>query len=461
MAAFVYRFESKGIQRWILDGQKLRDLAGGSALVERLTEEASQRARGARILQATSGSMTAVFPDRESLEAFASEWPMWAALRAPGLPILQAWVPAEQGLTELFRRLAQARNRPRPQDFEAGPWVLRAARSGLPAIPNPGIHSAARSTALDVVALAKERSLQNRGDAAGQVVTGGRPWGDFEDMVLWPEGPVAVLHADGSGVGQMLMDLGGDFDRLQRFSEALRESTRLATRDAVASLPQAPRLRARPVVAAGDDLTWIVPAEDARTFASTWLAALEAYSDERRQDLGGDRIVGGAGLALVHRRYPFGQAYDLAEELCSAAKRASKASGRKTSVLAFRRVTTSRVDEAAAGGVAWVVDRTDRLSALESLARSARAIPRGTLRTWLGLVDGGDGAAAEQAWQRAREVADSRAWEDFCASLEAAGGDPSSGRFRDGSSVAFVMGSTGRATPIREALTLLHVERFE
>ncbi len=469
--SWIYRYETKGIQSWILEGNLLRDLAGGSALIESLTQEAAEaadRAGASRILQATSGAMTALFPSLEALQAFASEWPMWVACRAPGLHLVQAWVRAEEGLRALFQRLAETRNRVQTTDFEVGPWVLRAGRSGLPAVPTPrDIRTEARLTALDPAALAKERGRMARRDS-DNAVTGGVPWSHFaEDLDRWSEGPVAVIHADGSGVGQRLIDLDGDMVRLSAFSDALRAATTEAIRIAVDWLPRGRQIMARPVVSAGDDLTYILPADHARSFATTWLEALENRTHARRQELGGSRIHGGAGIVYVHKRYPFAQAYQMAESLCSEAKRALKKDGRPASVLAFRRVTTAQVEEAAAETVAWVLQDGSGLAGLSELCQAARVLPRGTLRTWLGQIDRGDAVAADKLWNRAREVADPKAWERFASALEATGGDPTTGRFRADSTVAIPLESKDplkskeRATPVREALSLLHVEKSD
>jgi len=217
---WLYRYETKGIQSWILDSNLLRDLAGGSALVENLTRIAEKKARkagAADILQSTSGSMTARFPNQATLQAFASEWPMEVALKAPGLHLVHAWSPEDQGLKGLFKRLAQRRNRVHATGTEAGPWVMRAGRSGLPAL-NRRLQSAARQTAVDSAAVAKEAALGLFRTDKGSIVTGGRSWDEFEECLdLWPEGPVAVIHADGSGVGKRLVQLGDDHAALARF----------------------------------------------------------------------------------------------------------------------------------------------------------------------------------------------------------------------------------------------------
>jgi hypothetical protein len=109
-----YRCETKGIQHWILDSNRLRDLAGGSALVETLMREAEQgvSAAGGTVIYAAAGGLLATFPERAMLEAFASEWPMYVAYHAPGLQVVHAWVEGEAAkdpVNELFTRLLPSR----------------------------------------------------------------------------------------------------------------------------------------------------------------------------------------------------------------------------------------------------------------------------------------------------------------------------------------------------------------
>lgn len=464
--SWLYRYETKGIQSWILSSNLLRDLAGGSALIEALARAAAEHAEGATIIQKTSGAMTAVFPDEKSLQAFASEWPMQVAYRAPGLQLIQAWVKQEEGLGALFEALAARRNQVGVLDLEVHPWVLRAGRSGLPAVPTPdSIRTSARQTALDLAALVKERARRDEHYVKDAAVTGGRPWQNFEERLEhWPEGPVAVLHADGSGVGERLLGLGNDEAKLARFSNAVSEASRAAVRAAVDTLGERSVLFARPVVSAGDDLTYIVPAADARRFTEAWLRAFEAETELRKGDLGGSRLVGGAGIVIVNRGYPFSSAYELAEKLCKAAKDRLKKEKRTASVLAFRRVTTSKVEKPFQGSAAWLVNGTGGEHPLEQLVRAVRELPRGTLRTWLDHFSRSkeNRVRAAQLWARAAEVAPRGAWNSFVEALERTGADPSTGAFREkqADSVALPLGDTP-STPVADALTLRLVEKQE
>lgn len=463
--SWLYRFESKGIQAWILESDQLRDLAGGSALIESLTQEASDRARAAnatRILQATSGAMTAAFPDRESLAAFAETWPMALDQLAPGLTVVQAWCPEAEGLAGLHARLAARRNLPGVSAPACGPWVLRTGRSGQPAVVPPQLaQRRPGGTTLDMAAIAKELAYQAYRESPG-TVTGGLKWSEFETEVdRWGEAPIAVLHADGSGIGQRLMQLGGDPARLAAFSEALQEATVAAVKQAVETLERdhrSGRLLARPVVSAGDDLTYIVPAARARRFCLAWQQAFTAETSARADVLGG-AMASGAGAVFVHRHYPFAQAYELAEALCGAAKQVARADGGEpASVFACQRITTSLEADVRAHGTAWRIVPGRGLAEFEALMAEVSGLPRGMLRTWLTAFEAGDDVEAHQRWQRGREVAGERKWQPFAKALVAVGADPETGAWPAGATNAWPLTPGGRATPVRDALALGHVE---
>lgn len=463
--SWYYRYETKGIQKWILSSNKLRDLAGGSALVEELTQAAQDRAKaiqGTTIVQATSGAMTAIFSSRENLELFAAEWPMMVSYLAPGLHMIHAWVEQSQGMPSLFETLAARRNEVHLDEMELNPWVLRSGRSGLPAIPGPSKGGATleRRGTLDRVVLAKEMARKQflRSD---NVVTGGRRWENFQDQLEDWKGPVAVIHADGSGIGERLLNLGSDGEKLKKFSRALLAACQHATVKAVDTLPEKEGLvLARPIVAAGDDLTYIVPADHARVFAETWLLEFEAKTEELKSELGGSRLFGGAGIAIVGRNYPFSQAYGLSERLCKEAKNKLKALKRQSSVLAFRRLTTSLDEDKLEGPSAWIVDSQNGTKPLAELVAAVRDLPRGTLRTWLDHFTrpGNQDVHAGRLWSRAQEVAHQDGWERFSRALAAVGADPHSGGFLQEKTIALPLDET-KATPLVDALTLRFIEK--
>lgn len=454
-----YRYEFKGIQRWILESNRLRDLAGGSALIERLTEQARSMVSGVggSTIFAAAGGLLAEFPDKEKLEAFASEWPMFAAYHAPGLPIIQGWVDAASGPNALARlyqnRLAARRNLPASPLLEPGPWLERASRTGLPAIPPPADipPSRARPTAWDEASVERERAVVE-GGANRPLFGGALTAAEIEtDEESWPDEPTAVIHADGSGVGRRIVAIGDDVKRLKDFSEALAGCTACAARESVdvvrAATGHGP-LPFRPVVLGGDDMTVVLTARHALPFARRWLEVFERETERHAKSLGGRRLHAAAGITIVNRGFPFWRAYELADAACRDAKRGVLSGGEPSaSALRFRRVTTALADESDRE-TTW---RLDQLDALDRLLDAVRNLPRGTLRSWLGLVDAGDRRKVdrEALWERAREVARPKDWKALADALAAVGAAPETGLF-PGSAVR---------TPLREALVLAQLVR--
>ena len=143
---------------------------------------------------------------------------------------------------------------------------------------------------------------------------------------------IAVVHIDGNAMGKRVMNLyqdnQGDWDlcrqSLQKFSESIQKDFEQSMTDTAYALTaarpdglEAPELPLRPVILAGDDVCFVCRGswglECARLF-------LEHLTDKTNaQD--GKTYAACAGVALVHTKYPFHAAYDLAEQLCSSAKK--------------------------------------------------------------------------------------------------------------------------------------------
>jgi len=465
--SYLYRYETKGIQKWILGGRQIRDLAGGSSLVEGLADTAAAWAKQAgaqAILQATAGAMTARFPDHASLKRFAASWPLALEDWAPGLRVVQAWVPESEGLEALQKRLAVRRNQLAAGGIEAGPWVLRTGRSGDPAVPH-GIRSDARATLLDAAAVAKERAYDRSRRNPGPT-TSGLGWDQFDiDVDDWPEASVSVIHADGMGIGKAIMGIARNPEALSRFSEALATVTSKALRAAIETLPRKDgRVLARPIVAAGDDLTYMVPASSARAFARTWLLAFREESAGKKDVFGGP-LMAGAGIVTVHRHFPFAQAYEWAEELCKGAKEAAR-SGASTcaGVYAMQRITTALAGDVLDGTLGWCLAdgaqaEVGSYDTLDILVEAVRGLPRGSLRRWLTAFENGRTAEARKLWDRGREVAHPEAWGRLERALRGVGAEPSDGTIKASGSRALLLRPGAIATPLRDALSLAHVEK--
>ncbi len=449
MAAFVYRAEAKGIQSWILASDRLRELKGGSALIDGLAADAHALFRrvGARgtLVSAAAGAVEVHFDDADTLARFAAAWPLVVEARAPGLTLVHAWTPASQR-AHLFARLGADRNRHVPDLPEAGPLAARSARTGLPAVRRG------------------ENGMEDRIVRAKLAAAHGRGLDDLlprddlhfcDDAEQLGDSYLAVVHADGNGVGALFQQE-QDAAACRALSENLTRATRAAAKRAVTALVAwsqeqerllAPthgdgktRVRARPVVLGGDDLTFLVDAAYAMPFTHHFLAAFEEETAGF-----GKRLTACAGVAFVKTGFPFHAAHDLAESLCKAAKAGLRGNDGSTarSGLLFHRVTTSSTDTdwtdildgelaGRAGGTSWFLSGgpydLERLHALAALTARTRDVPRKALREWLTLVQI-DPSRASAHWKRAQEVAgaESSVWKNFAAALEALGHDPGTG----------------------------------
>lgn len=143
---------------------------------------------------------------------------------------------------------------------------------------------------------------------------------------------IAVVHIDGNAMGKRVMNLyqenAGNWDdcrkSLQAFSESIQKDFEQSMTDTayalIAAQPdglEAPDLPLRPVILAGDDVCFVCQGSLGLECAQLFLEHLTSKTNS--QD--GKPYAACAGVALVHTKYPFHAAYDLAEQLCSSAKK--------------------------------------------------------------------------------------------------------------------------------------------
>ncbi|MCD7757219.1 MAG: hypothetical protein LUH45_03520 [Clostridiales bacterium] len=144
---------------------------------------------------------------------------------------------------------------------------------------------------------------------------------------------VAVVHIDGNAMGKRVDALYDRYGKaedwadcrasLRRFSEGIQKDFEAAFSEMVDTVIRCapnleePNLPVRPVILAGDDVCFVTAGNIGLECARVFLEKLSAKSNQED----GKPYAACAGVALVHQKYPFHQAYDLAEELCSNAKR--------------------------------------------------------------------------------------------------------------------------------------------
>jgi hypothetical protein len=145
----------------------------------------------------------------------------------------------------------------------------------------------------------------------------------------------AVVHADSNGFGTLFRVLGqvlpGDnlncLNRYRKFSLDLEQVTTEALAESIRNLSK--ERCVYPIVFGGDDVTLIVRADAAVDLSKGYLVAFAENASsvlgkldvrDGCQELLPPTLSASAGIAFTKSRYPFWAAYELADDLTSAAK---------------------------------------------------------------------------------------------------------------------------------------------
>lgn len=167
---------------------------------------------------------------------------------------------------------------------------------------------------------------------------------DITDRNDW----IAIIHADGNGLGQVVQKVGKSQKDFREFSKLLDEATKGAAQKAYKDISDEYNLAdirskiipIRPVVLGGDDFTVICRADFAMKYTKIFLDEFEKLTNEKlsgifsKYELGMDKLTACAGIAYIKSSYPFHYGYDLAESLCSVAKKEARTKVNKKGVLA-------------------------------------------------------------------------------------------------------------------------------
>ncbi|NME28991.1 hypothetical protein HF872_10225 [Megasphaera hexanoica] len=147
------------------------------------------------------------------------------------------------------------------------------------------------------------------------------------------ENDIAIIHVDGNQMGIRFNNCQNMAERSQ-LSREVKEHTRMAFARLLDSIIaeydtymeyfdlKKNYLPIRPLILGGDDVTFVCPARLAITYAKRFIeymhSNLHCISSKPRH------IASCAGIAILPTSYPFFRGYELAEQLCDAAKVSSR-----------------------------------------------------------------------------------------------------------------------------------------
>jgi hypothetical protein len=379
--------ETSGNQSYIFDTNRLRHAVGASQLIHESTttwlEEAIGGHDGVDVVQSVSGKALFLVSSPAAGRAIVRTLSERALKNAPGMELTGAVGPgfdaampavirrdsapadmAPSGLAaaeapnflealDRTRRAVTAVRSARPsvtlRDLVM-PWHEICPESGLPVAGSEIYGSRPRPAAEPVLRRSKARErararlLGLLGAEIGEVVPS-----NMEELAH--DGWIAIVHADGNGVGALFQNFAfflaqalhtselslEDFSYyLNAASAELQEATCGAFATAVASTAMTvrdPRDTVLPLVIGGDDVTFACHGGIASSLVREFLE--QFYQRTAREetlaeltgmlvDAGPDKRPGGltasAGIAIVKPHHPFSGAYDLAADLCENAK---------------------------------------------------------------------------------------------------------------------------------------------
>lgn len=394
-------FELNGIQQYLFASGKLRDVIGASELLDLLTNDQApdnlldavwtQTPDNDRIefSRRAGGAFYAFCPEREPLESFMRLWTLAVQQWAPDIDYNIALGEGEnhhQAFKAARDKLRADQSRQRPRLPVAAPVAERNRRTGNVAEiahQRDGLIDAATARKKAFADISKAGFIE-RFSPDGAAL-GWRDWPlDMEptdSAAMSQSGPlsfpfigddrtVALIHADGNGLGQVLLNINRSVDAYpERFMQAYKQLSALIEKSTVHAarkatqevlLPDRARenpnkpLAARPILLGGEDVIVIVRADLAFDYMTVFARAFEQESRKllaEMKQLGIDnlpkRLTLGFGAVFLRASQPFHMGIVLAEEIMAEGKKtAKKINGSDpAATLQFQRITSSLVDD--------------------------------------------------------------------------------------------------------------------
>lgn len=179
----------------------------------------------------------------------------------------------------------------------------------------------------------------------------GIDWSDQLDEIAGSDGEesyIAIVHADGNGIGQAIIDQAQSYlhttvkdeprtyiEDMRRLSLKVNNTAKDALQRTIEAFWQEDdaidwdnkKFRFRPIVFGGDDVTFVCPGRWGIALAHRYMIELEKEQITVQSHKNGIIVedvrkpFASAGVAIIKTHYPFARAYQLSEELIKSAKK--------------------------------------------------------------------------------------------------------------------------------------------
>ena len=340
MKKFLYCAAVQGIQQFIFKTNELKHIVGASELVEQICTSAfDEYAKNGESVVRAAGNIKFIFDNESDCRKAVREFPKRVMTMAPGITVSQTVVPMDdafgKSIDDAEALLKEQRNKPSRSVTSGLIGIKRANNTGLPVV------QIRKSDYLDESTIQKEcfqdtkgLSKKSFGESALDAKSVAYNISDITGKNDW----IAIIHADGNGLGKVVQIVGKKKDVFKDFSQKLdiatKEAANLAFKFVAGSFDDKKVIPIRPVVLSGDDMTVIIRGDLAIDYANAFITAFEEKTKEHLGDILRDQhvfaddkdyLTACAGIAFIKSSYPFYYGYQLAEELCSQSKKDTKA----------------------------------------------------------------------------------------------------------------------------------------
>lgn len=461
MSKYLYGASIQGIQSFIFETNKLKEIVGASELVEEICTNFFARAMQTKDLLTdtnaiinAAGNIKYLFGDKTLCESIVKNFPKEIMEKAPGITISQTVIEIEDKLTaedfnKLEEKLKIQRNKVVKPLHQALMISERARKTGKAGVD----WDKKANEVIDVAQILKRDVVDNSVANLSEKLTGKKiSTKDFtykiEDIAVGQKEAknwIAVVHADGNNLGKLIQQMVKSLQNcnetdikfaFKKFSQKLDEATTCAAQTAynevVLKVEKVSKGPIRPVVLGGDDLTVIIRGDLALDFTTIFLKQFEIETAEKFKGLGEkfsltqfkNGLTACAGISYVKPTYPFHYAVDLADELCGYAKTVSKdlvkndEKKNPPSCLMFHKVQSSFIGsfkddiiprELKAGDISFVngpyfINAEAKQTTVSQLKNWINKInsedaPKSALRNWIGELHHSQ-SSAEQLMER-------------------------------------------------------------
>ena len=287
MSKYLYGAAVQGIQDFIFKTNELKHIVGASELVEQICTSAFDKLledvgveTGESVVRA-AGNIKFIFDQVEDCQKVVRAFPKRVMTMAPGITISQAVVTLDndfaKAIDDIEALLKEQRNKPSRNVTSGLIGIKRSNNTGLP------VTNIKKGVFQDDSTIQKEAYQDTKGLCEKSFGTGKllakRPAYDISDITDKNDW-IAIIHADGNGLGKVVQAIGKQKDYANAFISAFEEQTKAHLGDI--------------------------------------LREQHVFADDK------DCLTACAGIAFIKSSYPFYYGYQLAEDLCGQAKKDTK-----------------------------------------------------------------------------------------------------------------------------------------